>query len=263
MLAGDLVSFVCGHCSAPSSVMILKAVPGSSPGLCEPDRQAASPGDENRASSQAPLGQTCPKCTKLVDHSSAACGSCGLAAEHFASFEADKGHCDVQLDEAWQRLLQSWQSDEAHEAFVRMLASAGNYRDGATRYREAAADAERAVRPQEMLQRIQATAAAALLSSKPKLVSEEEPFKGVVVLLMVLVLAAGAGGIYFTMIGGQQHQRRGERDPREQPSESLNSSGSDGAGSRSSVRNSAGLKSSAPDAGAGDARAQRPLAETE
>jgi hypothetical protein len=139
-----------------------------------------------------------------------ACRSCGLAAERFESYEGGPAHRSEELADAWQGLLDNWDSGDAHEEFAALVAARGDYRGGAGHYRETAADPERAQRSQEMLQRIQSMAAAALLSSKPKLAREEEPFKGVVVLLMVLVLVAGAGGIYLMI----KHNQSSEPSPR-------------------------------------------------
>ena len=48
-----------------------------------------------------------------------------------------------------------------------------------------------------MLDRIQSMATAALLSAKPKITEEKEPFKGVVILLMVMVLLAAGIGLFL------------------------------------------------------------------
>lgn len=210
-IVGDQVSFACQHCSTSIHVKVQRPAADSN----EAKPRAVTPSNEMKS---------CPKCARPVDNGGSACGSCGLATERFASFVADEGDTDQELGEAWQSLLQNWQSQEAHERFLRNVAAAGDYRGGAGRYRALAADAERASRAQDMLQRIQTMAAAALLSSKPKVVSEEEPFKRVVVLLMVLVLLAGAGGMYI-MVWGKRHQQRREPAPRMDRPSGLKSSG--------------------------------------
>jgi hypothetical protein len=169
-------------------------------------------GDEVEQASPAPSsesGQSCPKCSSPVE-AGVACSSCGLAAEHFDSYQGEAGAPDQELASAWEGVVANWDSQDAHENFVELVAARGDYRGGASHYRETASNPDQAQRSKEMLDRIQSMAAAALLSSKPKLVREEEPFKSVVVLLMVLILAAGTGGIYFMI----KHKQSGQKTPR-------------------------------------------------
>ena len=79
------------------------------------------------------------------------------------------------------------------------VARSGAYGEAARRYRLAADEPSQKARAHDLLARIRSMAAAALLSSPPKVAPADEPFKGVLVLLIVLVAIAGAGGVYAMM----------------------------------------------------------------
>lgn len=143
----------------------------------------------------------CPKCEGPVEETTMACPSCGLGAANFEEFAAAvaKAGDNHLLDESWQRLLDDWDSDETHEAFVIEVVKTSSYREAARKYRDVASDEARRVRANRMLERIQTMATATLLATPRKNTAEPEPFRNVIVMLLVLLLLAAAGGIYAMM----------------------------------------------------------------
>lgn len=192
------VRFLCTNCDAPQVVSLAS--------------EPVSPGTTTSVSE--PAGTACPKCAAPVDMELDACASCGLATLLFAEYQADESKDDHELEDAWQRLNENWQAEEQHEDFMRHVASTGDFRGGAARYRVSQRDASRAARSSKMLNRIQTMAAAALLSTKPQLAREKEPFKGAVVLLIFMVTVAAAGGLYaFFKSNSAKPKDSGARSP--------------------------------------------------
>ncbi len=151
----------------------------------------------------------CPKCAKPVTVGAESCASCGLAVDKFAAYSGNGPAAAPELVSAWGRAEANWQDGNVHEDFVAEVSLSGNYRAGALWYRQASADPERAAKALEMLDRVQAMATAALMSSKPKIEDEKEPYRNVVILLMVMLFLAAGVGIIL-MNGGD-----GKRKPAE------------------------------------------------
>lgn len=149
----------------------------------------------------------CPKCQSPVGPNAQACASCGLAVAKFENFKQDSR--SDNLGEGWQHLEDNWESDDAHEAFMVLVAGSGDFRGGAARYRACERDSLRAERCRKMLDRIQSMATAAILSSKPKLADQhDEPFKKVVVLLLILVMLGAVAGFYFIFVKAKKKPSR-------------------------------------------------------
>ncbi len=166
---------------------------------------------EAKTESPAASGLVCPKCSARVDAGVNACNSCGLSTALFADFEHDGLGEDHELEDAWQQVCEEWSSDERHEDFMKLVASSGDYRIAALCYRGSAADAAHSQRSEQMLKRIHSMASVALLSTRPKIAAEREPFRGVVILLIALIFLAGAIGMYF--IFKSKSPRAGKRYP--------------------------------------------------
>lgn len=151
------------------------------------------------ASSEDGAGEPCPKCAKPVATEVSSCPSCGLTREKFLGYASTGPAAAPELVSAWKRAEESWEKPSVHEDFVAEISLSGNYRAGALWYRQASAEPERAVKALEMLDRVQAMATAALMSAKPKLEVEKEPYKNVLILLMVMLfLGAGVGVVLMS-----------------------------------------------------------------
>ena len=96
--------------------------------------------------------------------------------------------------DGWQVVEDRWLDDSAHEEFAASVVMSQNYGLAARCYRQAAADPARAERADQMLERMRSMATAALLSRRPTIVDEKEPYRGVLILLMVMLfIGAGVG----------------------------------------------------------------------
>lgn len=144
-------------------------------------------------------GSLCPKCGAGNADSARACRSCGLAADRFSDFTKAQPSFDQRLEQAWSELSENWQDDDLHESFLAEVVRSSDYKEAARRYRVAADEVGQAAKAKQVLLRIQRMASAALLSSRPKVAPEPEPFRAVVMLLIALVVLAGAGGVYVMM----------------------------------------------------------------
>ncbi len=136
----------------------------------------------------------CPKCGQLVSDEVTHCPTCGLDKDKFVGFSSgDPLELSLLMD-GWQVVEDRWLDDSAHEEFAASVVMSENYGLAARCYRQAAADPTRAQRADQMLERMRSMATAALLSRRPTLVEEKEPYRGVLLLLMVMLfIGAGVG----------------------------------------------------------------------
>lgn len=175
-----------------------------------------APTSSDNESSDNESGEPCPKCSRPVASDAASCPSCGLTREKFLGFASAGPAAAPELVSAWKRAEESWGKSSVHEDFVAEISLSGNYRAGALWYRQASTDPVRAGKALEMLDRVQAMATAALMSAKPKLEVEKEPYKNVLILLMVMLfLGAGVG---FILMSGNDAKPAPENTPEYEPS---------------------------------------------
>ncbi|MCP4446014.1 MAG: hypothetical protein GY811_11805 [Myxococcales bacterium] len=175
--AEQFAVFTCGGCEADLKVL----VKAENPLECEEESNASVEGD-------------CPKCNGAVSEGSMNCPGCGLGRDRFSDFDQAGPTATPALASAWKRVEAAWNKNSAHEDFAAEVALASDYRLGALWYRQAATVEGRAEKAIEMLDRMQTMATAALISVKPVVKEEEQPYKNVVILLMVLLfLGAGVG----------------------------------------------------------------------
>ncbi len=149
-------------------------------------------------------GASCPKCDSPVREESTSCPSCGLTKEKFSGYSDAEPSAAPELASAWGRVESAWNQDSAHEDLVAEVSLCGNYRLGALWYRQASSDPARKQKAEEMLDRIQSMATAALMSIKPKVEEEKQPYKNVVILLMVMLFLAAGAGIVLMNKGDEQ-----------------------------------------------------------
>tara|TARA_R110002096_G_scaffold423452_2_gene630602 strand:- start:5456 stop:6076 length:621 start_codon:yes stop_codon:yes gene_type:complete len=172
--------------------------------------QAATPQAATEVASETPAEPvlpdtlSCPKCDRAVPEASASCPGCGLTREKFLDYDKTGPTAEPELTSAWERVEAAWQKDAAHEDFAAEVALSGNYRLGALWYRQAVSDPQRASKAQQMLDRMQSMATAALMSSKPKIEEEKQPYKNVIILLMVLLFIGAGVGIVLMKKGSPQ-----------------------------------------------------------
>lgn len=197
----------CPHCQCLVPAQIDELLPGAVRfrcGECKRDMVADTFAPAKQAPGDDAPRQRCPKCKVAMADAAQACNSCGLALARFADFQPSLQEFDSGLEDAWSRLCADWDRDELHELFLTEVARGGAYGEAARRYRIAADEPGQKTGAEARLARIQSMAAAALLSSRPKVAPAEEPFRNVLVLLILLVVIAGAGGLYAIMKGKSQ-----------------------------------------------------------
>ncbi|MBL4632654.1 MAG: hypothetical protein JKY56_02205 [Kofleriaceae bacterium] len=141
----------------------------------------------------------CPKCGQQDRDSESACSQCGLSRENYSSYKSSEISGDGSVATGWASLQKAWHSDDAHRAFTNSLVESGDFRGGAAKYREAAKTESKRIRCEEMLDSIQKMASVALLTSKPKVSDEKEPFGGVMLMLVACFVLAGASVLYAMM----------------------------------------------------------------
>ena len=183
-------TFGCAHCGAETTAVVAPEVAAKT--------SSAAPVPSKSAQSEA---ETCPKCERAVPQACLNCPSCGLTREKFSGYAAEGPSAAPELRSAWGRVEAGWNRDSTHEDFAAEVALSGNYRLGALWYRQAASSADRAQKANQMLDRMQSMATAALMSTKPKVEEEKQPYKNVVILLMVLLFVGAGVGIVLMSKG--------------------------------------------------------------
>jgi len=153
------------------------------------------------------MTERCPKCQFELAPGAAACGACGLAAEHFEAFERDPVASPPEVMAAWQACMATWDDDAAHERFRAAVAAAGAFATGAGAYRQAARERTGDERAADGLARVQRMAEAALLTrplaaelSRDARRSGGRPYRGAALVLAVLLMVAVLGTIAAFMI---------------------------------------------------------------
>ncbi len=195
-----LVRIECSSCHEITSATLVSAAKGTATLECDGcgghttisvPLPSITEGSESVGSE--PVG-SCPKCGQPVSDGVTHCPACGLDREKFVGFSLGDPQELSRLTDGWQVVESRWQDDSAHEEFAANVVVSGSYGLAARCYRQAAADPARAQRAEKMLERMRSMATAALLSRKPKLVQEKEPYRGVLILLMVILfIGAGVG----------------------------------------------------------------------
>lgn len=154
-------------------------------------------------------GEDCPKCEAAINASSEACPSCGLSREHFASFAGSENALstdELAQSAAWQRVRAAFDDEEAHEAFLHEISTAGRFQQAAALYRRVRGEREEEI-SQRMLERIRRMAAATM-QSRSKVAPPSRPLRGSLVLLIFLVMGALiAGGIAVSKLQGAEPTR--------------------------------------------------------
>lgn len=194
-------TFGCAHCGAETTAevapeVVAKVSPEPAAETTSADRMQSKP-------SQSEAG-ACPKCQRAVPQASSNCPSCGLTREKFSGYSAEGPSAAPELLSAWGRVETGWSKDSAHEDFAAEVALCGNYRLGALWYRQAASSPEKAQKANQMLDRMQSMATAALMSTKPKVEEEKQPYKNVVILLMLLLFIGAGVGIVLINKGAEK-----------------------------------------------------------
>lgn len=105
---------------------------------------------------------------------------------------------DDPLDAAWAALLERWDQEEKHKAFVGLAATLGQLPDAARRYRSLADDPQRAARAAQGVDRV-LTAAMSALTPAPRepaaRVHLGVPLAVLAAVLTATMLAARATGV--------------------------------------------------------------------
>ncbi len=187
-IADDEVRFSCSHCDGSFALPVESG-----------DKEARV---STRAKVSNPSERCCPKCAVPVESEQLACPSCGLGTERFGDYEADEKPEDHDIEDAWQRLAADWESEDAHESFMHVVASTSSYRGAAARYRVTEADASRAKRSRKMLDRIQTMATAALLATAPSSTKRKDAVNGPMVVVLLLLITVAAGAVYYVFAKG-------------------------------------------------------------
>ncbi len=175
-----VVCFSCTQCGGHFSHLVAQTWDESTPG---PDSSI----------------DACPKCGQHDRDTPQACTQCGLSRENFSSYKRSEIAGEDNVATGWASLQKAWHSDDAHRAFTNSLVESGDFRGGAAKYREAAKTESKRIRSEEMLESIQKMASVALLTSKPKVSDEKEPFGGVMLMLVACFVLAGASVLYAMM----------------------------------------------------------------
>ena len=105
---------------------------------------------------------------------------------------------DDPLDAAWAALLERWDQDEGHRAFVGLAASLERLPDAARRYRAQSSDPARAERAKQGVDRVLAAAMTAMkppARERPRPVNVGLPLAAIAAAFLVTMLAAKATGL--------------------------------------------------------------------
>jgi hypothetical protein len=98
----------------------------------------------------------------------------------------------VELDAAWQRVLDGWDDPTRHEALMGLVAQESQFAWAAAKYKERAGDAI----ADKQLERIRKAATASLFASATKKPGEDTPYKRTLVIFIVLIVMLG-----FLLVG--------------------------------------------------------------
>ena len=188
-VAGDGIDV---HCPACEKIFRVGATRGAAVVELKKPRPAPPAGEQ---------AMTCPKCED-VQPSAPACRSCGLLASRMADFVRDRdSRVAPEVVAAWQALDAAWSDTEAHDRFIKIVASSMAYPWAARRYREALR-----LRPDdrlaaEQLARLARMAEATLFASGTKR-AEAKPkaYRGALTLLaaMLILVFVGLGYAILT-----------------------------------------------------------------
>jgi hypothetical protein len=81
------------------------------------------------------LPTVCPKCQRERLPAEDSCARCGLLVTRWEGFAAEEP-THPALEEPWEKLVASWQDDEAHARFLELAASVDGLDVAAARYRK-------------------------------------------------------------------------------------------------------------------------------
>lgn len=216
---GHLVA-VCAHCGVAAQVSVTRDnTTADAAGLL-----FSSPASPPPASSSDPApdaGPRCPKCHAVVAER-AACPGCGLAAARMASWVAERAAAiPAELRASWGRVVESWQDQPRHDAFVQAAVNAGAYAWAAGQYqdalrqRPAAAGAADPIAPiaRRQLERVRRTAEAAMLASAAVRQEQKAPYRSATTILVMLVVVLVAGALYATFMRETRNPAAGPAMP--------------------------------------------------
>ncbi|MFO0602762.1 MAG: hypothetical protein U0324_06280 [Polyangiales bacterium] len=105
---------------------------------------------------------------------------------------------DDPLDAAWVALMERWDRDEGHRAFVGLAASLERLPDAARRYRALSSDPARAERAKQGVDRVLAAAMSAMKPAsreRPRSVNVGLPLGVLAAAFLATMLAAKATGV--------------------------------------------------------------------
>lgn len=105
---------------------------------------------------------------------------------------------DDPLDAAWAALLDRWDQEERHKAFVGLAAALGRLPDAARRYRSVSGEPARSARAKEGVERILTAAMSAMTPmarEAPARVNVGVPLAALAAVLLMTMLAARATGV--------------------------------------------------------------------
>jgi len=107
---------------------------------------------------------------------------------------------DPVLDALWKNVLDRWQDEKAHSAFIDHCQQSDQLVEAAVRYRGMAADRERGEHAQKRLNGIAALALARLESLRTR--EKREPSRAAAYVLIALFVAASLGLLAYLQVSG-------------------------------------------------------------
>lgn len=186
--SADAALVTCVRCGAQVELPISRDASAARPLPAPP---VTAPGGE---------ADRCPKChAALAEH--VACPGCGLARSRMAGFSASRAaEVPEEVRAAWQTILDGWDEQPRHDAFVQAVAGAGAFAWAAGQYQD-----ERRRRPGDpvatrQLERVRRTAEAAMLASAAVRQDQKAPYRGATAILVMMVVVLVAGALYATFM---------------------------------------------------------------
>lgn len=196
----------CAHCGARAEVSVKPSQPEAAPPstAAAPLSSSPTPSPSSSSSSRAATdagAARCPKCHAVVGDR-ASCPGCGLATSRMAGFAAARdASVPDELRAAWQRVVDSWQDQPRHDAFVQLAASASAFAWAAGQYQEVRRQRPDDAIARRQLERVRRTTEAAMLASAAAVGrNEKAPYRSATAILVMLVVVLVAGALYATFM---------------------------------------------------------------
>ena len=202
----------CEHCGAIAQVPVREpagrgaglARAGDSPGDSPGDSAGNKAGDAASVGAEVEVARHCPKCHAAYGQR-AACPGCGLAAERMAGFSAaQEAELSDTLRASWSAVLERWDDQARHDAFVQAATAAGAFAWAAGKYQDARRSRPGDALAERQMARVRRTAEAAMLASAAVRQVERAPYRGATAVLIMLVVALGAGAMYTAFLRGSR-----------------------------------------------------------